>query len=174
MFLIREFSNVYSVGFGNRATDELSYLAVGVKASRIYTIDPQSQVRLLSHGVFRTTYEELHKMVDQIFPPIQSKTLTAVQVIDRSTPNNQPARDLDSETFNDFTFWRNPPMIIEEKMVNADVNNADNTPNKCSSPSRKNPVPTKSSHLTLADLRLRHPPGQPRPNSPLHSNSPSV
>eukprot|EP00047_Mylnosiga_fluctuans_P003669 m.230281 g.230281 ORF g.230281 m.230281 type:complete len:791 (+) comp12040_c0_seq1:234-2606(+) len=84
----------FTAGFGNRATDELSYLAVGVPPSRIFTIDPSSSVRL-SNCVYRSSYEDLNQIVDQIFPPIR---------INPTAPSD----------FNDFAYWRStlPPIDL--------------------------------------------------------------
>lgn len=84
--------NPFYAGFGNRITDALSYKKVGVPISRIFTIDPKGDVKLeLLHG-FKSSYNKINELVDQIFPPIN------IQI------NND---------FNDYNYWRSPIPELE-------------------------------------------------------------
>lgn len=82
----------FYAGFGNRITDAISYRSVNVPSSRIFTIDPQGNVKLELLTGFRSSYVYLNDMVDQIFPPI-NKTI--------------------SEEFNDYNYWKAPIANIE-------------------------------------------------------------
>lgn len=82
----------FYAGFGNRITDAISYRSVNVPSSRIFTIDPQGNVKLELVTGFRSSYVYLNDLVDQIFPPI-NKTI--------------------SEEFSDYNFWKAPIPNIE-------------------------------------------------------------
>ncbi|GAB5592271.1 lipin Ned1 [Umbelopsis nana] len=80
-------SNPFYAGFGNRITDAMSYRSVNVPASRIFTIDPQGDIKLELLTGYKSSYIHLNDLVDQIFPPIQ-------KVI--------------ASEFNDWNFWKQP------------------------------------------------------------------
>lgn len=80
-------ANPFYAGFGNRITDAMSYRSVNVPASRIFTIDPQGDIKLELLSGYKSSYIHLNDLVDQIFPPIQ-------KVI--------------ASEFNDWNFWKQP------------------------------------------------------------------
>ncbi|GAA5816432.1 hypothetical protein MFLAVUS_009961 [Mucor flavus] len=82
----------FYAGFGNRITDAISYRSVNVPSSRIFTIDPQGDVKLELVTGFRSSYVYLNDMVDQIFPPI-NKTV--------------------NEEFTDYNYWKTPMTEID-------------------------------------------------------------
>ncbi|KAI9270894.1 Lipin/Ned1/Smp2-domain-containing protein, partial [Helicostylum pulchrum] len=82
----------FYAGFGNRITDAISYRSVNVPSSRIFTIDPQGDVKLELVTGFRSSYVYLNDMVDQIFPPI-NKTV--------------------NEEFTDYNYWKTPMPEID-------------------------------------------------------------
>lgn len=79
--------NPFYAGFGNRITDAMSYRSVNVPASRIFTIDPQGEIKLELLSGYKSSYIHLNDLVDQIFPPIH-------KVI--------------ASEFNDWNFWKQP------------------------------------------------------------------
>lgn len=84
--------NPFYAGFGNRITDAISYRSVDVPASRIFTIDPNGNVKLELLLGFMSSYIHLNDLVDQIFPPV-----------------NQAVK----EEFNDWNYWKPPLPQIE-------------------------------------------------------------
>ena len=64
--------NPFYAGFGNRPTDEVSYSAVGIPTSRIFTINPKGQVTLNSASQVKTnqwcTLQGINELVHDIFP----------------------------------------------------------------------------------------------------------
>ncbi|KAG2220762.1 hypothetical protein INT45_012255 [Circinella minor] len=79
----------FYAGFGNRITDAISYRSVDVPASRIFTIDPNGDVKLELLLGFLSSYIDLTDLVDQIFPPIiKNKNV--------------------GEEFNDWNYWKQP------------------------------------------------------------------
>ncbi|KAH8550552.1 Lipin/Ned1/Smp2-domain-containing protein [Umbelopsis sp. PMI_123] len=82
----------FYAGFGNRITDAMSYRSVNVPASRIFTIDPQGDIKLELLCGYKSSYIHLNDLVDQIFPPIQ-------KVI--------------ASEFNDWNFWKQPLPHVE-------------------------------------------------------------
>ena len=55
--------NPFYAGFGNRATDVVSYRAVGVAEGRIYIINPAGEIRHFNH-MYRASYTSLQELVD--------------------------------------------------------------------------------------------------------------
>ncbi|OAV95403.1 hypothetical protein PTTG_05454 [Puccinia triticina 1-1 BBBD Race 1] len=78
----------FYAGFGNRITDALSYRAVDVPSSRIFTIDSNGEVKmeLLELTGYKSSYIHMTDLVDQMFPPV----------------NRNPA----TPEYSDFNYWR--------------------------------------------------------------------
>ncbi|KAG6479593.1 hypothetical protein ZIOFF_063060 [Zingiber officinale] len=64
-------SNPFYAGFGNRGTDEISYLKVGIPIGKIFIINPKGQVAV-NRRVDTKSYASLHQFVNGIFPPMTS------------------------------------------------------------------------------------------------------
>lgn len=60
--------NPFHAGFGNRATDELSYKAAGIALNRIFTINPKG-VLVDSLGGASNGYIAVCARLDELFPP---------------------------------------------------------------------------------------------------------
>ncbi|KAF9995578.1 hypothetical protein BGZ79_010739 [Entomortierella chlamydospora] len=58
----------FYAGFGNRITDALSYRAVNVPSSRIFTIDSNGELKLELLSAFKSSYVALTDLVNEIFP----------------------------------------------------------------------------------------------------------
>nr|UEK51521.1 lipin-like protein [Parasacculina yatsui] len=82
-------------GFGNRVNDALSYHAVDIPYSRIFTINHRGELRHELTCAFQSSYTNLSDLVDHFFP--FSKDLDTV----------------DAHEFNDLAFWRTPPAVID-------------------------------------------------------------
>ncbi|KAJ4965644.1 hypothetical protein NE237_017493 [Protea cynaroides] len=63
--------NPFYAGFGNRDTDELSYLKVGIPRGKIFIINPKGEVAINSQ-VDKKSYTSLHELVNVIFPAMSS------------------------------------------------------------------------------------------------------
>ncbi|XP_059072454.1 phosphatidate phosphatase PAH2 isoform X2 [Cryptomeria japonica] len=85
-------SNPFYAGFGNRITDEISYLKVGVPKGKVFTINPKGEVAV-NHFVDVKSYTSLHNFVDRMFP---------------SMPSSQ------HEDFNTWNYWKVPLLSIED------------------------------------------------------------
>lgn len=92
--------NPFYAGFGNRITDAISYRSVNVPASRIFTIDPNGDVKLELLLGFLSSYIHLNDLVDQIFPPI-NRAIT--------------------EEFSDWNYWKQPLPDINIPELNEDA-----------------------------------------------------
>ncbi|CAF4742707.1 unnamed protein product, partial [Rotaria sp. Silwood2] len=91
--------NPFYAGFGNRLNDQSAYTAVGIPETRIFTINPRGEVvRQKLSQLLCTSYKNLHEVVDQVFPPMDSFSA--------------------SEAYSSFTFWREKPTIdsFEDEM----------------------------------------------------------
>ncbi|CAG8450681.1 17144_t:CDS:10 [Gigaspora rosea] len=79
--------NPFYAGFGNRITDALSYRSVDVPSSKIFTIDPNGELKLELLLGYKST-----ELVDQLFPHIGNKFDT---------------------TYNDWNYWKPKLQEIE-------------------------------------------------------------
>ncbi|OWM80734.1 hypothetical protein CDL15_Pgr006764 [Punica granatum] len=64
-------SNPFYAGFGNRDTDEISYLKVGIPKGKIFIINPKGEVVVNRH-VQRKSYTSIHSLVHGMFPSMTS------------------------------------------------------------------------------------------------------
>ncbi|KAI3758956.1 hypothetical protein L6452_06529 [Arctium lappa] len=83
--------NPFYAGFGNRDTDEFSYLKVGISKGKIFIINPKGEV-VVNRCVDSKSYASLHALVNGIFPPISVH---------------------EEEDYNSWNFWKLPPPTIE-------------------------------------------------------------
>ncbi|PPE01787.1 hypothetical protein GOBAR_DD01167 [Gossypium barbadense] len=63
--------NPFYAGFGNRDTDEISYLKVGIPRGKIFIINPKGEV-VVNRRVDTKSYSSLHALVHGMFPPMAS------------------------------------------------------------------------------------------------------
>ncbi|OVA10457.1 Lipin [Macleaya cordata] len=63
--------NPFYAGFGNRDTDEFSYLKVGIPKGKIFIINPKGEVAV-NRWVDTKSYTSLHALVNGMFPPMSS------------------------------------------------------------------------------------------------------
>uniref|UniRef100_K3ZGY2 phosphatidate phosphatase n=1 Tax=Setaria italica TaxID=4555 RepID=K3ZGY2_SETIT len=80
-------SNPFYAGFGNRDTDELSYLKVGIPMGKIFIINPKGEVAV-NRRVDTKSYTSLHALVHGMFPPISSSS--------------------EQEDYNTWNYWKMP------------------------------------------------------------------
>lgn len=83
--------NPFYAGFGNRDTDEISYLKVGIPKGKIFIINPKGEVAV-NRRVDTKSYTSLHALVNGMFPPMTS---------------------FEQEDFNSWNYWRLPPPVID-------------------------------------------------------------
>ncbi|KAI4321521.1 hypothetical protein MLD38_034891 [Melastoma candidum] len=83
--------NPFYAGFGNRNTDEISYLKVGIPKGKIFTINPKGEIAVNKH-INTRSYTTLHTLVNGMFPPITS---------------------FEQEDFNSWNYWKLPPPEID-------------------------------------------------------------
>jgi phosphatidate phosphatase LPIN len=67
--------------------DALSYRSVDVPSSRIFTVDPSGELKQELLQNFKSSYQQLNDIVDQVFPSVRQSMNT---------------------TFADFSYWREP------------------------------------------------------------------
>lgn len=78
--------NPFYAGFGNRDTDEVSYLKVGIPRGKIFIINPKGEVAV-NRRIDTRSYTSLHALVNGMFPPMSSR---------------------EQEDFNSWNFWKMP------------------------------------------------------------------
>ncbi|CAM0874015.1 unnamed protein product [Alopecurus aequalis] len=81
-------SHPFYAGFGNRDTDELSYLKVGIPMGKIFIINPKGEVAVNRRVNTTKSYMSLHALVNRMFPPL-------------SSPPEQ-------EDYNTWNYWKMP------------------------------------------------------------------
>lgn len=86
--------NPFYAGFGNRVTDEISYLKVGIPKGKIFIINPKGEV-VVNNRVDCKSYTALHALVDEMFPPMSSH---------------------EQEEYNEWNFWKVPLPDIEDEL----------------------------------------------------------
>ncbi|GFY86870.1 phosphatidic acid phosphohydrolase 2 [Actinidia rufa] len=79
--------NPFYAGFGNRDTDEFSYLKVGIPKGKIFIINPKGEVAV-NHRVDTKSYTSLHTLVHDMFPPMSSSEEQALVEVNLSTSTN--------------------------------------------------------------------------------------
>uniref|UniRef100_A0A7N0TPZ2 LNS2/PITP domain-containing protein n=1 Tax=Kalanchoe fedtschenkoi TaxID=63787 RepID=A0A7N0TPZ2_KALFE len=85
--------NPFYAGFGNRDTDEISYLKVGIPKGKIFIINPKGEVAVHHRRVDAISYSDLHTLVNGMFPPASSS---------------------EQEDFNSWNFWKLSPRMDNE------------------------------------------------------------
>lgn len=85
-------TNPFYAGFGNRDTDELSYLKVGIPIGKIFIINPKGEVAV-NRRVDTKSYTSLHALVNGMFPPISSSS--------------------EQEDYNTWNFWKMPLPAVD-------------------------------------------------------------
>ncbi|WOG90691.1 hypothetical protein DCAR_0309935 [Daucus carota subsp. sativus] len=80
----------FYAGFGNRDTDEFSYLKVGIPIGKIFIINPKGEV--VVNRCDNKSYTSLHDLVNGMFPPRLSS---------------------EQEDFNSWNYWKLPPPLID-------------------------------------------------------------
>nr|ATI22164.1 lipin 2 [Brachionus koreanus] len=91
--LFPSFHNPFHAGYGNRTNDVTAYKAVNIDVSRIFTINPQGEIKHEVSRMFQSSYSKLCDFVDLIFPPYK-KTKAVLK----------PEYDA-------FNYWRSTPVI---------------------------------------------------------------
>ena len=91
-------TNPFYAGFGNRFTDALSYRAVNIPSSRIFTINSNAEVSLdlLNLNKYKTSYVSIREVVDHFFPPVSMLVKEG------------------GEEFTDFNYWRDTPQGLDD------------------------------------------------------------
>nr|BAE32865.1 unnamed protein product [Mus musculus] len=83
----------FYAAFGNRPADVYSYKQVGVSLNRIFTVNPKGELVQEHAKTNISSYVRLCEVVDHVFP-----------LLKRSHSCDFPC----SDTFSNFTFWREP------------------------------------------------------------------
>ncbi|KAE9600040.1 hypothetical protein Lal_00046005 [Lupinus albus] len=78
--------NPFYAGFGNRVTDEISYLKVGIPKGKIFIINHRGEI-VVNHCLDTKSYTSLHALVNGMFPPTYSS---------------------EQEDFNSWNYWKVP------------------------------------------------------------------
>ncbi|XP_043841904.1 phosphatidate phosphatase LPIN1 isoform X3 [Dromiciops gliroides] len=94
----------FYAAFGNRPADVYSYKQVGVTLNRIFTVNPKGELVQEHAKTNISSYVRLCEVVDHIFP-----------LLKRSHSSDFPC----SDTFSNFTFWREPLPPFENQEVHS-------------------------------------------------------
>ncbi|XP_008252971.1 phosphatidate phosphatase LPIN1 isoform X1 [Oryctolagus cuniculus] len=94
----------FYAAFGNRPADVYSYKQVGVSLNRIFTVNPKGELVQEHAKTNISSYVRLCEVVDHVFP-----------LLKRSHSSDFPC----SDTFSNFTYWREPPPPFENQDVHS-------------------------------------------------------
>ncbi|KAF5917310.1 hypothetical protein HPG69_008382 [Diceros bicornis minor] len=94
----------FYAAFGNRPADVYSYKQVGVSLNRIFTVNPKGELIQEHAKTNISSYVRLCEVVDHVFP-----------LLKRSHSSDFPC----SDTFSNFTFWREPLPPFENQDVHS-------------------------------------------------------
>ncbi|XP_043938172.1 phosphatidate phosphatase LPIN1 isoform X2 [Protopterus annectens] len=94
----------FYAAFGNRPTDVYAYKEVGVPLKRIFTVNPKGELIQEHAKTNISSYTRLCDIVDHVFP-----------VLKRGLPSDFPC----SDTYSQFTYWREPLLSIESHDLSA-------------------------------------------------------
>uniref|UniRef100_A0A803TGH2 phosphatidate phosphatase n=1 Tax=Anolis carolinensis TaxID=28377 RepID=A0A803TGH2_ANOCA len=94
----------FYAAFGNR--DVYSYKQVGVSLNRIFTVNPKGELIQEHAKTNISSYVRLCEVVDHVFP-----------LLKRSHSSDFPC----SDTYSQFTYWRDPLPPFENQDVHSDV-----------------------------------------------------
>ncbi|XP_043076173.1 phosphatidate phosphatase LPIN1 isoform X1 [Puntigrus tetrazona] len=94
----------FYAAFGNRDTDVFSYKEVGVSLNRIFTVNPKGELIQEHAKTNISSYVRLGEVVDHVFP-----------LLKRRGSCDFPC----SDTFSQFTFWREQLPLVDGQMANA-------------------------------------------------------
>ncbi|KAJ7966635.1 phosphatidate phosphatase PAH2 [Quillaja saponaria] len=83
--------NPFYAGFGNRDTDEISYLKVGIPKGKIFIINPKGEISV-NRRLDTKSYTSLHTLVNGMFPPTNT---------------------FEQEDFNSWNYWKLPDPVID-------------------------------------------------------------
>ncbi|XP_065747127.1 phosphatidate phosphatase LPIN1 isoform X5 [Phocoena phocoena] len=94
----------FYAAFGNRPADVYSYKQVGVSLNRIFTVNPKGELVQEHAKTNVSSYVRLCEVVDHVFP-----------LLKRSHSSDFPC----SDTFSNFTFWREPPPPFDNQDIHS-------------------------------------------------------
>lgn len=97
-------------GFGNKENDVFAYETAGIALHRIFTIKPSGQVRNEFNKIRTTTYAELERMVDHIFPCLHISNENDLSPLIDQTVESDVSKDsinIDYSAFSQFNYWQN-------------------------------------------------------------------
>lgn len=85
----------FYAGFGNRITDAISYRSVGIPSSRIFTINPDGDVKmeLLEMAGYKCSYVSIGELVDQFFPLLKKQKRKQVTLTPEPIGSSSNSRD---------------------------------------------------------------------------------
>uniref|UniRef100_A0A673G0X2 phosphatidate phosphatase n=1 Tax=Sinocyclocheilus rhinocerous TaxID=307959 RepID=A0A673G0X2_9TELE len=93
----------FYAAFGNRGTDVFSYKEVGVPLNRIFTVNPKGELMQEHAKTNISSYVRLGEVVHHVFP-----------LLKRRGSCDFPC----SDTFSQFTFWREQLPLVDGQMAN--------------------------------------------------------
>lgn len=100
----------FVAGFGNRDTDEESYLAVGIPPSRIFIINPKGELRQASSAIVTSSLRSLPaitSLVDSLFPDVERAGGSKFVVGDLGEEEEKKMQEPPlKDEFNDHAFWK--------------------------------------------------------------------
>ena len=89
-------NNPYHAGYGNKSTDVVAYKTVGIPEPRIFTINPQGELKHEVSRAFQSSYSDLCRYIDLFFPPYKGN------------------KSLITSDYESFNYWKTSPSASQD------------------------------------------------------------
>ncbi|VDO04728.1 unnamed protein product [Rodentolepis nana] len=112
----------FYAAFGNRPTDVKSYIESGFDPGRVFTVNPNGELKNERIPCVKKSFGDVTSLVDHFFPTIAPKPIDVCgseSEDDSSTQFSATNNDVDMTVFSSFTFWRDP-IPIDDTDIDTD------------------------------------------------------
>jgi len=96
--------NPFYAGFGNRITDQRSYLKVGIPDGRIFIVNPKSEITINNLNGSNWTYKNINQLLKSVFPTLSTTQRSELEALEYSDTSYWGATSnvYDSDDLEDF------------------------------------------------------------------------
>ncbi|GFO22728.1 phosphatidate phosphatase lpin2 [Plakobranchus ocellatus] len=133
-------SSPFIAGFGNKLNDVIAYRALDIPRSRIFTINPQGQLRHDLSLTFQSSYTGMSDLVDHLFP--------CRDHVDRGAASE----------FTGVSYWRNPiPVVSDLELALVSGGSSGKSASVVSTTAPTGSTSTEPAAVTKLDLQIEAP-----------------
>ncbi|KAL8610643.1 hypothetical protein ACOMHN_047212 [Nucella lapillus] len=147
----------FYAGFGNKVNDVIAYRTLQIPSFRIFTINPQGQLRHEFSHTFLSSYTKMSDVADHFFPPIDVRN-----------------RSISTE-YSNVNYWRHPPRTIDSIDLLSQTPSPEEDSHSGTPPKAPPPASSSTSAVTLTLSSADSPPPPlPPPSSSTSASSPPL